>query len=176
MKLIVGLGNPGKEFENTYHNLGFCAIDMLSKKFGVSLNKSKFNSLYAQCKFNDEIVLLIKPLTYMNLSGQAVKQFVDYYKLQPSDVIVICDDIDLPKGTNKLREHGSGGTHNGLKNIVYKLNSQDFKRLKIGAGDNNIIDLKDYVLSKIDEQSLNLILPSLQDGLDKVLNLLKNKV
>lgn len=174
MKLIFGLGNPGKEYDKTYHNLGFMALDRLAKKLGININKSKFNSVYGQCKINGEIVLLIRPLTYMNLSGQSVKQFVSFYKLSPKDVIVICDDIDLKKGENRFREHGSGGTHNGLKNIVYMLNSQDFNRLKIGAGrENESQDLKDYVLSKIDDESLSLIEPSIDEGLNKILNLFK---
>ena len=114
MKLVVGLGNPGREYEGTYHNLGFMVIDNLCKKCGIVLNKSKFNAVYGQGKINDEIVIVLKPLTYMNLSGNAVKSFVDYYKLNPEDVIVVCDDIDLPKGTCRYRENGSGGTHNGL--------------------------------------------------------------
>ena len=171
MKLVVGLGNPGKEYEKTYHNLGFMVIDEFCKKNGITLNKSKFNSIYGQGKINDEIVLIIKPLTYMNLSGEAVKSFVDYYKLNPEDVIVVCDDIDLPKGTSRYRENGSGGTHNGLKNIVFKLNSQNFKRVKIGAGrEDKTQDLKDYVLSKIDEESYNKISGVFEEVIEKIVN------
>lgn len=172
MKLIVGLGNPGEEYKNTYHNIGFMAVDRLAKKLGVSINKGKFNSLYTQTKLGGEIVFLVKPLTYMNLSGEAVKSFARFYKIAPQDIIVICDDIDLPKGTQRLKEHGSGGTHNGLKNIVYNLSSQDFKRLKIGIGNDKSIDLKDYVLSNIDEQSWNEISTAIDEGLDKVLKLI----
>lgn len=171
MKLIVGLGNPGKEYQNTYHNLGFMVIDKLAKKFGVSVCKSKGNALYAETKYNGEIVFLIKPLTFMNLSGQAVRYFTKYYKLQPQDVIVVCDDIDLPKGTCRYRESGSGGTHNGLKNIVYELKSEEFKRVKIGcAREDKTIDLKDYVLSKIDQDSLNLIEQTFDDAIQKILD------
>ena len=176
MKLIVGLGNPGKEYANTYHNLGFEVVDLLAKKLGVSINKSKGNALYCQTKYKDEIVFLIKPLTYMNLSGQAVRYFVNFYKINPEDVIVICDDIDLPKGTTRYREKGSGGTHNGLKNIVHELKSENFKRVKIGAGNDKSIDLKDYVLSKIDEESKSLISSCYQEAIDKVLmNIGKNE-
>ena len=169
MKLIVGLGNPGKEYVNTYHNLGFEVVDLLAKKMGVSINKSKGNALYVQTKYKDEIVFLIKPLTYMNLSGQAVRYFVNFYKMQPEDVVVVCDDIDLPKGTTRYRERGSGGTHNGLKNIVHELKSENFKRVKIGAGNDKSIDLKDYVLSKIDEESKNLISSCYEEAIEKVL-------
>ncbi len=172
MKLIVGLGNPGKEYENTYHNIGFMALDKLAKKLGISINKSKFNSIYGQGKYNDEIVFLIKPLTYMNLSGNAVSQFARFYKVSPQDIIVFCDDIDLEKGVSRYREHGSGGTHNGLKSIVYSLSSENFKRIKIGAGNDKSIDLKDYVLSKIDENSLVLINKAIDEGIEKVLKLI----
>ncbi len=172
MKLIVGLGNPGKEFVNTYHNLGFEVIEEIAKKMGVSVNKSKGNALYCQAKYNNEIVFLIKPLTYMNLSGQAVKYFANFYKISPEDIVVICDDIDLPKGTSRYREKGSGGTHNGLKNIVHELKSENFKRVKIGAGNDKSIDLKDYVLSKIDEESRNLITSCYPEAIEKVLSVI----
>lgn len=171
MKLIVGLGNPGREYQSTYHNLGFMVIDELAKKMGVSVSKCKGNALYGETKYNGEIVFLVKPLTFMNLSGQAIKYFVKYYKLTPQDVIVVCDDIDLPKGTTRYRECGSGGTHNGLKNIVYELKSEDFKRVKIGcARQDKTQDLKDYVLSKIDEESLALIKPVFEEAIIKILD------
>ena len=171
MKLIVGLGNPGKEYVNTYHNLGFEVIDRLATKLGVTISKSKGNALYAQTKYNNEILFLIKPLTYMNLSGQAVKYFADYYKVAPEDIIVICDDIDLPKGVDRYRERGSGGTHNGLKNIVHELKSEEFKRVKIGAGNDKTIDLKDYVLGQIDEESKALISSCFDSAIEKILSI-----
>lgn len=171
MKLIVGLGNPGKDYQNTYHNLGFMVVDKLAKKLGVSIRKSKGNALYGETKYNGEIIFLIKPLTYMNLSGQAVKYFAKYYKLSPQDVIVVCDDIDIPKGTTRYRESGSGGTHNGLKNIVYELKSELFQRVKIGcAREDKTQDLKDYVLSKIDENSLTVIEPTFDEAIQKILD------
>ncbi len=174
MKLIVGLGNPGSEYALTYHNLGFICMDKLALKLGISLNKAKFNSLYGQGKCGNEIIFLMKPLTYMNLSGNAVKEFSDYYKIESKDVIVICDDIDLPKGVARYREHGSAGTHNGLKNIVFRLQTEDFKRVRIGAGreENEKIDLKDYVLSKIDEESFKIINSAIDDGIEKILGLI----
>ena len=169
MKLIFGLGNPGKEYEKTYHNLGFMVVDELCKKHGIVVNKSKFNSVFGQGKINDEIVLIIKPLTYMNLSGNSVKGFVDFYKLTPQDVVVVCDEIDIPKGVCRYRESGSGGTHNGLKNIVYKLKSEEFKRVRIGAKKEDLdIDLKDYVLSKIDEESFIKISSCFGEAIKKI--------
>ena len=171
MKLIVGLGNPGSVYENTYHNLGFIAVTRLADRLGISFDKAKFNAIYAQGSINGEKVILIKPLTFMNLSGQAVKPFADFYKIPNEDIIVFCDDIDLPKGTTRYREKGSAGTHNGLKNIIYCLNSQDFKRVRIGAGNNKNMDLKDYVLSKIDDDSMALISPAIDEAISKMLEL-----
>lgn len=183
MKLIVGLGNPGKEFEKTYHNLGFMCIDRLAKKLGVSINKGKFNSLFVQTSLGSEIVLLVKPLTYMNLSGDAVRSFLNYFDLTNDDVIVVCDDVDLPKGSFRFRQKGSGGTHNGLKNIVYRLGTEDFKRVRIGAGRKNVeeqknveFDLKDYVLSKIDEESMAEISCALDEAVEKIVGLIDGQI
>lgn len=174
MKIVVGLGNPGKEYEGTYHNIGFMAVDRLAKKLGISINKGKFNSLYGSGKLENEIVLIVKPLTYMNLSGQAVKSFARFYKVLPEDIFVFCDDIDLEKGVTRFKEHGSGGTHNGLKNIVWELGSEDFRRIKIGAGNDKSMDLKDYVLGKIDEESLGKISEAIDEGIEKFLSFVKN--
>lgn len=170
MKIVVGLGNPGKEYEKTYHNIGFMAVDKLANKLGISINKGKFNSLYGSGKLGNEIILIVKPLTYMNLSGQAVKSFANFYKLSPEDIFVFCDDIDLEKGVARFKEHGSGGTHNGLRNIVLELGSEGFRRIKIGAGNDKNMDLKDYVLSKIDDESLNKINTAIDEGIEKFLS------
>lgn len=175
MKIVVGLGNPGKEYEGTYHNIGFMALDKLAKRLSVSINKGKFNSLFGMGKLENEIILLVKPLTYMNLSGQAVRSFAKFYKVSPEDIFVFCDDIDLPKGTARFKEHGSGGTHNGLKNIVWELGSQDFRRIKIGAGNDKSMALKDYVLSKIDKESLTKIEDAIDEGIEKFLSFVKQQ-
>ena len=171
MKLIVGIGNPGSVYEGTYHNIGFMAVTKLADNMGASFDKAKFNSIYAEAKIKDEKVFIIKPLTYMNLSGEAVRAFASFYKIPPEDIIVFCDDIDIPKGEIRYREKGSGGTHNGLKNIVHNLSSENFKRIRIGAGNDKNMDLKDYVLSKIDEESLSLILPAIDKGIQKLMEL-----
>lgn len=174
MKLIVGLGNPGKEYDKTYHNLGFMVLDKLALKLGVNFNKANRKAVYVQTKINDQIVFLVKPQTYMNLSGQAVKEFAKFYKILPQDIVVVCDDIDLPKGTTRYRERGSGGTHNGLKNIVFELKSEEFKRVKIGcAKENPNIDLKDYVLSKIDSESLEIISSVFDEAIEKIIGAIK---
>ena len=172
MKLIVGLGNPGTVYDGTYHNLGFMAVTRLADENNIMLDKAKFNGLYGQGIIKDEKVILLKPLTYMNLSGQAVKAFADYYKILPEDIIVFCDDIDIAKGTTRYREKGSAGTHNGLKNIIYCLGNQDFKRIRIGAGNDKTMDLKDYVLSKIDDDSMAQISPAIDEAISKLLDII----
>lgn len=178
MKLIVGLGNPGLEYALTYHNLGFLCLDRLSQKLCVSFNKAKFNSVYGQTKCGGEIVFLVKPLTYMNLSGTAVKEFMDYYKISADNVVVVCDDIDLPKGVFRYRERGSAGTHRGLRDIVERILTEEFRRVRIGAGqDENEarVDLKDYVVSKINDESFDAISSAVDDAVCKILELINGQ-
>lgn len=169
MKLVVGLGNPGKEYDKTRHNVGFMVIDNYICHLNISdtMWKKKFNSLYLQTDINGEKVILMKPLTYMNLSGQAVKEVVDYFKINVSDVLVISDDLDLFVGNFKLKGAGSSGGHNGLKNIASCLGTEKIKRLKVGISKNNSIDIKDYVLGKISKEELDTL-----NDLFKELNLI----
>ena len=156
MKLVVGLGNPDKQYENTFHNLGFMAVEKTAQKLGVVFDKERFNSMIADVVVASEKILLVKPLTYMNLSGCAVKEIVDYYKIDLKDIVVIYDDYDLPKGNIRIREFGSAGSHNGMRNIVKELQSEKFARIRIGFkpnGENNI-PLINYVLSKIDKSDV----------------------
>lgn len=151
MKLIVGLGNPGKEYENTRHNIGFMVIDnyLKNEKF-----KTKFNGMYLKKVINNEEVIFLKPLSYMNLSGEVVKKYVDYFKINLSDLLIISDDLDMPCFKIKLKYKGSSGGHNGLKNIIQNINTEEFKRLKIGISNNLNIDTKSYVLSKSNQEEL----------------------
>ena len=149
INIIIGLGNPGKEYERTYHNLGFMAVDFLAKDFSISFSKTNKKSLYGEGMIEGKKVILVKPQTYMNLSGEAVENFKKKYS--DGNFIVVCDDIDLPKGTVRFRQNGSGGTHNGLRNIVAHI-GEDFARVKIGAGRDLSMDLADYVLSKIKDE------------------------
>ena len=165
MKLIVGLGNPGKEYEKTRHNMGFMFIDDYAKEKGVEINKKKFNGLYTDFVNKGEKTILLKPQSYINLSGEVVKAFVDFYKIDIKDVLIINDDLDLPIGKYKLRPTGSSGGHNGLKNIELHLKTQDYKRLKIGISNNKDIDTKDYVLCNISKENQKII-----DELKKVVN------
>ena len=123
MKLIVGLGNPGKEYENTRHNIGFIFIDNYAKSKNIDINTEKFNGLYTKTTINNEQVILLKPLSYMNLSGEVVKKYVDYFKININDILVINDDLDMDLGRIRLRLSGSSGGHNGLKNIALNLNT-----------------------------------------------------
>ncbi len=154
MKLIVGLGNPGKEYENTRHNIGFMCVD----NYVGNLDwKEKFNALYQERIINDEKVLFLKPLTYMNLSGQAVKSFVNYFKIDINDILVIQDDLDLDLGKSRLKMNSSAGGHNGIKSIIKDLGTDKFARLKIGIAHNKLGDTKDYVLGKFNEEDLKVI-------------------
>ena len=158
MKLIVGLGNPGREYENTRHNIGFQTIDKYASKLGVSINKSKFNGLYGETIISGDKVMLLKPQSYINLSGEVIRKFVDFYKINIEDILIIHDDLDLEVGTYKIKQKGSSGGHNGLKNIELHLGTQEYKRIKIGISNNKNIDTKDYVLgrlSKEEEEKLN---------------------
>lgn len=172
MKLILGLGNPGSVYDGTYHNIGFMAMDRLSERVNIPFTKAKFHAIIGEGEINGEKVLLAKPMTFMNNSGLAVKEIVSFYKIESQDVIVFCDDIDLDKGVSRFRERGSAGTHNGLKSIV-NLIGPDFMRIRIGAGNDNSMNLADYVLSKIDEDSLALISPAIDSGIDKLLEIVK---
>ena len=147
--LIVGLGNPGKEYEKTRHNCGFRAIDLLAQILGCKIDKAKFQGLYGQVTRQGRKIFLLKPMTYMNLSGKSVLQLSAYYQIPPQRIIVLFDDISLEPGRLRIRPDGSAGGHNGIKSIIAVLGSQDFPRVKIGVGAKAHAeqDLADWVLS-----------------------------
>ena len=156
MKLIVGLGNPDKQYDNTRHNVGFMLLDYVFGSDKFSLNK-KMNAMEYITNINGERVVVIKPTTYMNLSGDSVSKYINYYKLTDNDIIVVQDDLDMPLGRNKMIiNHGDGG-HNGIKDIVLKIGSKNFLRLKIGIGKSELIDTKDYVLGKFNSKDRELL-------------------
>ena len=170
MKLIVGLGNPGKEYNGTRHNVGFSFLDyyVSAKNIGDTWIK-KFDGLYLQTTINAEKVIFLKPQTYMNLSGNSVKKVMNYFDISNDDLLVISDDLDLLIGNFKLRANGSSGGHNGLKNIESNIGSCNYKRLKIGISKNNDIDTRDYVLGKFsndDNNVLEKLFPLLLNVLD----------
>ena len=157
MKLVVGLGNKGREYENTRHNMGFMLVDRyLQYKNIADKFKEKFNAIYIETTINNEKVIFIKPMTYMNNSGIAVRAFIDFYKLNSEDILVISDDLDLDLGKFRLRRNGSSGGHNGLKSIISHLGTDNFKRLRIGIS-NDKDDVINYVLSKFSKKELNEI-------------------
>ena len=174
MKLIVGLGNPGKEYNNTRHNIGFMCVDKLSEYYNFKIEKNKFNGLYTIQKINDEDIIFLKPQKFMNLSGEVIREFVNYYKINIQDILIICDDLDMELGKIRLRYKGSSGGHNGLKNISINLGTSDFKRIKIGISNNKNIDTKDYVLGKFNSEESKIIsnsidlIPSIIDDYLKI--------
>jgi PTH1 family peptidyl-tRNA hydrolase len=151
MLLIVGLGNPGKQYEKTYHNLGFMALDFFSKKHQVELKKIKENTIIFEGQINQKKIILAKPQTYMNLSGTSVAKLAKRFQVEPKNILIIYDDVDLDEGAIRVREKGSAGTHNGMKNIVAQLGTTEFPRIRIGVGKDHITNrsLADYVLSNI---------------------------
>ena len=156
MKLIVGLGNPGEKYSQTRHNIGWLFIDYLSKIYGIDVEKNKCDALVGETKVNGEKIILAKPLTFMNLSGNAVVKLKKWYKVDNKDILIIFDDIDIPFGTFRYREKGSGGSHNGMKNIVQMLSTEEISRLRIGLGGlkHEKQDMEDFVLQKFKKDEL----------------------
>lgn len=168
--LIVGLGNPGKEYEKTRHNAGFMAIDFFANKkmFGFS---EKFGGLYSKIKVNDNEIHILKPLTYMNNSGQSVIQVVDFFKISKNEIVVLHDDMDIPVGEIKYKTKGSAGGHNGLKSIIAHLGTQEFKRVKIGVGKPDEITVIDHVLGKFSKSDRQLIDNAIETNVYRFLDL-----
>ncbi len=169
--LIVGRGNPGREYEKTRHNCGFRAMDILAEKLGCKLDKAKFQGLYTQIKYQDKKLLLLKPQTFMNLSGRSVLQLSSYFGVPPQRIIVLFDDISLAPGRLRIRADGSAGGHNGIKSIIAELGSQAFPRVKIGVGakPHPDYDLADWVLSTFSTQEEKALQPALERAADAAL-------
>ena len=169
--LIVGLGNPGREYEKTRHNAGFRALDILADKLGCKVDKAKFQGLYGQVNFKGSKLLLLKPQTFMNLSGRSVLQLSAFFHVPPQNIIVLFDDISLEPGRLRLRKDGSAGGHNGIKSIIAELGSQDFPRVKIGVGakPHPDFDLADWVLSAFSAQEEKALQPALERAADAAL-------
>ena len=169
--LIVGLGNPGKDYERTRHNCGFRALDILAGKLGCKVDKGKFQGLYGQTTYNGKKLLLLKPLTYMNLSGRSVLQLSAYFHIPPQRIIVMFDDISLVPGRLRIRGDGSAGGHNGIKSIIQEVGSQDFPRVKIGVGGkaHPEQDLADHVLSTFSAQEEKALVSALDRAADAAL-------
>ncbi|NLZ53347.1 MAG: aminoacyl-tRNA hydrolase [Thermoanaerobacteraceae bacterium] len=182
MYLITGLGNPGKEYENTRHNVGFIALDLMADSLGIKINKVKFKGLLGEATYEGSKILLLKPHTYMNLSGESVKDAVNYYKIPPEKLIVIYDDMDLPIGRLRIRPEGSGGGHRGMDSIIYHLSSDKFPRVRIGIGrPEGEKDAAHHVLGKFYGEELEKIKITIEtaakaallivsDGVDQAMN------
>ncbi|ADU96271.1 aminoacyl-tRNA hydrolase [Thermovibrio ammonificans] len=172
VKLVVGLGNPGREYEKTRHNVGWMVLDRLADKLGVSLNREKFKGLYGEYRGENGKVILLKPLTYMNRSGESVSQFLRYFKIAPEEMVVVYDDLDLPLGKLRLKPKGSSGGHRGVESIIRELGTSNFPRLKVGIGrPARKEEVVDYVLSPFGREQW----PAIEEAVDRAsdcLNLL----
>ncbi len=189
MFLIVGLGNPGKQYENTRHNVGFDAIDVLVDEYRIPSSGKQHKAMYGKGVIEGQKVILAKPLTYMNLSGEAVRAMVDYYKIDPeTELLVIFDDISLAPGNIRIRKKGSAGGHNGIKSIITHLGTQNFQRIKVGVGEKpKNWDLADYVLGTFSKDDRKLVDEALertakaaalivQGEIDEAMNLYNKKM
>lgn len=174
MYLIVGLGNPEEEYSKTRHNMGFDVINKLAKKHDINVEKTKFQSLYGTGMIENEKVILVKPQTYMNNSGEAVKPFADFYKIEPEKIIVIYDDIDILTGITKIRLKGGPGTHNGMKSVVHELGTTEFPRVRVGTGNGEKIqDLISYVIGKVNDEEYEKLEKGINKGVIAIEEILK---
>ena len=157
MYIIAGLGNPGKKYEETRHNMGFMAVDFLAEKYDIKVNKIRFRALTGEGRIAGQKVLLLKPQTYMNLSGESIRLALEYYKVNPQELIVIYDDIDIQAGVIRIRKKGSAGTHNGMRNILYHIRTEDFPRIRVGIGSGRKEDMIDYVTGSVPKNEITLL-------------------
>lgn len=161
MFIIAGLGNPGRNYVGTRHNMGFEVIDTIASKYNISITKEKFCAKFGEGRIAGEKVILVKPQTFMNLSGDAIREFLNWYKVESGNLIVIYDDVSLPVGKLRIRPKGSAGGHNGMKSIIYQIGTDIFPRIKVGVGAprNKDYDLADYVLSKFTKEDVETLIP-----------------
>lgn len=173
MFLIVGLGNPGREYENTRHNIGFAAIDVIAEKYNIDINRTKFKGEYGEGFINGNKVILLKPYTFMNLSGESVREAIDFYKLTEDQVLIIYDDISLELGRLRIREKGSAGGHNGIKSIINHMGTDVFTRIKIGVGAPKG-DLVNHVLGKFSKDEVNILKQTLDAVTEATADIIDN--
>lgn len=174
MKIIVGLGNPGSTYENTRHNVGFMFIDYISSKYKFKICKEKYNGFFEIVDISGEKVLFLKPQSFINLSGEVIKRFLDFYKVSLDNLLIISDDLDMDFSKIKIKKSGSSGGHNGLKNIELNLGTKEYKRLKIGISNDKNIDTKNYVLGKLtldEKEQLNKTFLKLDGIIDDFISL-----
>jgi len=177
MHVIVGLGNPGDKYAYTKHNIGFMTVDYLADQHNIKLNKVKHKAILGEGTIAGQKVMLVKPQTFMNLSGQSVMDIMNFYKVPIQNLIVVYDDIDLAVGRIRIRPSGSSGTHNGMRNIIYLLNNQDFPRVRIGIGKQPAyMDLGDYVLTKFGEEEKPLMAEAVKNSAAAIEEIIKNGI
>lgn len=175
MYIIIGLGNPEEDYSNTRHNMGFNVINKIAKQYEIEVSKNKFKGLYGSGIIEGEKVILLKPQTFMNLSGESIKEILQFYKIEVEQIIVIYDDIDIKPGTIKLRKTGGPGTHNGMKSVVHELNTQNFKRVRVGIGmPENKEDLIEYVIGAIPEEEKEKLEKGTELAKEAVIEIIKN--
>ena len=177
MYLVVGLGNPENEYKNTRHNMGFDTINKIAQKQNVEVNKSKFKGLYEQTIIQGEKVILLKPQTYMNLSGESIKEMVDFYKIEPEKIIIIYDDIDTEKGKIRIRKQGGPGSHNGMKSVVECLKTTSVGRVRVGIGQPEFKnDMINYVIGKVPEDEQKILQEGTAKAAEAVEEIIKNGI
>ena len=175
MYLIVGLGNPEGEYARTRHNMGFDTVNKIAERNNININKNKFNSLYGTGEIDGKKVVLLKPQTYMNLSGNAVRDFMNFYKIKEEELIVIYDDLDIEPGTIKIRKKGGPGTHNGMKSVVHEIQSENFCRIRVGIGNPKYKnDLLNYILTRIPDEEYNVLQEAIINASEAVNEIVKN--
>lgn len=175
MRIIVGLGNPGKKYEKTRHNTGFLVIDSLLKKINVELDEEMFDAFYTVYRHSREKIIIVKPQTYMNNSGEAVSKLMKYFKIKVEDLVVVHDDLDLPVGKIRLRMKGSSGGQRGMGNIIDLLNTENIKRIRVGISNNKKIDTVDYVLGKVSKEDKKAFEESIEKAADALMYYLDEK-
>ena len=177
MYLIIGLGNPEEEYSKTRHNMGFNAINKIAEQYGLKINKNKFQGLYESAIIEGQKVILIKPQTYMNLSGECVKQFVDFYKIQKEEILVIYDDMDIEPGKIKIRKKGGPGGHNGMKSIIKMLGTEELSRIRVGiVRPEHNGDEINYVIGAIPEEEIPKLNEGVENAKEAVIEVLKNGI
>lgn len=177
MYLIVGLGNPEPEYANTRHNMGFDTINCLAKQIKIDVNRNKFDALYGSGTIEGEKVVLVKPQTFMNLSGKVVREFKNFYKVNLNEIIVISDDIDIDKGQIRIRKKGSAGSHNGMKSVIQELATEEFARVRVGIGNPKFKgDLINYVLEPIAKEERVILDEGIFDAMSAIIEIIKNGI
>ena len=177
MYLIVGLGNPEADYSKTRHNMGFNVINRIAEKYGIEVNKKKFDGLYGDGMIENKKVILLKPQTYMNLSGKSIIQAVNFYKIPLENIIVIYDDVDVEPGLIRIRKKGSSGSHNGMKSVVEELRTEDFARIRVGIGKPKYDgDMINYVIGAIPEEEIEKLNEGVNKGAEALIEILKNNI